>query len=302
MQSEFNIALVLAHSVVYFNHEQLVPVGVVDDAVNEDPKAPSLGSSGSRIANVFAQNLPTIANATNASILPNEQAIAGASTAVSPQYAALQTALYDVFGRDVNRIGSEIDAANRAARVGSDLNLLQGQGRDAVRAATDTAAIADPEFYAARQATGARLNDLLAPALSGGEVEEITRALNRTRAQEGSLSVPSAQSTVENAMTFGNALRDRMGSAVQTATAALPSLRSGMDTTSLATGAGAGPNTGESRFVGVQTGLGDQSQNTANNFLGGVTGIRGQQNQINADRRDWKDRLDQSVSSLGDLV
>jgi hypothetical protein len=283
-------------------NKEFNPNGVVSDVKNEDSRAPSTSSSTGRIASAFNRYLPGISNASNATILPNEQARADASLAVSPQYSALQAALYDVFGRDLNRVGNEIGAENIAAQVQSDLDLLRGTGRDAVQAAVDTNRIADPEFYNVRQNVGARLNDLLSPALSGAETEEITRALNRQRASEGSLSVPTAQSTVENAMTFGSALRDRLGSAIQTASASLPALRGGMDTTSLATGRATGPNTGESRFVGVQTGLGDQAQQTSNNFLQGVTGINMQRNDINANRRDFLDRANQTVSSLGDLV
>src|SRR5687767_13157568 len=127
---ELNISKVLAHSIVFFTKLELSPNGIVDDARNEDPSAPSTSRSASKIATAFTQQLPRILGAITGGIAPTEQGIVDASKQVSPQWAELQNLLYNTFGRDINRIGSEIDAENAMASSESDVARLAGPGRD----------------------------------------------------------------------------------------------------------------------------------------------------------------------------
>lgn len=299
MQFELNLSLVLAHSALLFTKDEYSPNGVVDDARNGgDPPPPKTEESTREVMQAFEQFLPRIMQSTAGAVPITEGAKIDTAEQVAPRWAALQNLLYQTYGPGLNRTGADIADENAERQASRDLSVVSGTGRDLVREADKTARIADPEFYRGREEAGARLSDLLSNGLSGGERSEIERSLNRRNNAEGSLATPTATSTVENAATFGGALRDRMGKALEVSAQVLPQLRSGVDPFKVATGRESTANTGDSRFMGANQQIGAEGFGTANNFLGGVNQLRQQENQINADRRDSFDRATQFMGSL----
>jgi hypothetical protein len=216
--------------------------------------------NASQQARALLQNLPALLSLMNAQIGPNERAQAAASAEVSPIYAQLQR---------------EIQSGNALAAAQSDKNVLLGPGGDIISIADQLQRKIDPEYYTTRTNTSNAVNDLLRPGLSGGERSEVERNLNRANLQAGTHNVPTNTSTVANAMTYGQAARDRTSQAVQQATQFLPQARSGVDvlqqgikSPSSVSGAFSNvkQNTGQDVF-----GFGNNSQGIAGSTNQGIT-------------------------------
>ena len=257
-----------------------------------DPPAPSTGESTAAILQAYAQHLPELLRVTNAEILPNEQAQLASQQATAPGYAALQNQLYAQYGPQLNRTGQEIARQNALSQSGTDLAVLQGTGREAALAGNQLDRATDPEYYRLRETMGNRLEDLLRPGLSGGESEAITRGLNQQNTGAGLLNTPSQTNVVSNAMTYGNAARDRLSGALAQATQALPTFKSGVDSFGRATGKlGTLANTGDTKFQNVQQGAGQQAFGMGGNFLSQVGENQRAKMGIDSQRRDSLDRV-----------
>jgi hypothetical protein len=81
-----------------------------------------------------------------------------------------------------------------------------------------------PEFYSAKEATGRNLMDLLNPALSGSELSNIERGLNRQFVGQGTFNTPTQANLLTSAMTYGNAGRERQQQGVQAFNQTAPNL------------------------------------------------------------------------------
>ena len=288
---ETNIASALAHSMVFFSKLACgEPAGKTYYLNGGDPPAPTTQETTAQMMQAIQDYLPGVMGTVNTQILPNELAQLQASQAVSPGYAALQAQLYGTTGRDLNRIGNEIAQENALASASRDAAVMAGPGMDLIRQANAAQREIDPEYYATRAATSAGLADMFKP-MSGGEEEAINRYLNRQNFGRGTLNVPSMSQVVQNAQTFGNASRDRLGQAIQMATSAMPQFRSGVDVFQQATGKPSFANTGEQRFMGARQEAGQQSTGFANNFMGQIGENQRTAMNINANRRDTFDRV-----------
>lgn len=227
-----------------------------------------------------------------------------ASQAVSDPYAQLMTELYAKYGPQLNKIGSDISAQNAKAELASNQALLSGGGLDLLKSL-------DPEYYATRAKTSSRLGDLmdnidLSGGLSPTELREIEQGLAREGSARGTYGAPSNTETIANAMTYGQAGRNRqienqnqLAQAIAASTQFLPASKAGADSFAMATGKTAGANTGESKFTGVN--------DTAANFgtvsmLGNqlVSNVQNQQN-MRAQEKDWLDQFVQFTEGLSNI-
>ena len=118
----------------------------------------------------------------------------------------------------------------------------------------------------------------------------------------------TGHSTVQNAMAFGQAGEARkqakqaaIAGAVNTATSFLPAAKSGVDAFQMTTGKPAVTNTGEARLGGTSD-AGSQAWNTGSQMWGGLTTLKGQENQIESQRRDAIDRGTQIADSVANVV
>lgn len=278
-----------------------------------DAPAPSTGESTEETIQAFTKNFPELMRITNEGILPSERAKLEASQAVSPDYSRLQARLFEELGPMLGATSDKIAANQAKSTAESDLSVLRGPGRDLVRESLNVSREADPEYYATREKVGGRLGDLLdsidlSGSLSGGEREEMNRAQAQEGARRGTGTSPSQTAALANALQFGQAsynrqnnAKNQLGQAIGLGTAYLPTAQSGVDPFMVATGKSSRPNAGEGKFTGVQSGVGDNAFGAGNNFMNNITSMRQQENDINANRRDWMDKVNEGVTALGSL-
>jgi hypothetical protein len=228
---------------------------------------------------------------------------------ISPREQALNKRLYEEFGPEFARIGSQIARQNAQAQAETDLGIVSGTGRELVREAMRTQKEADPEAYRARELALQNLEQLQGSltdpnaGLSGAERAEIDRSLARENYARGTGATPTATSTVSNAMAFGQAGEARkaqrqsaIANAAQLAAGSVQPLSSRIDTFQLTTGRPS-VNQGEAR-TGAAREVGQESNAMGMNLFGNASQMRQQENQINAQRKTALDQFSQVMGSL----
>jgi len=261
----------------------------------------------------YVDNLDSFINATTRNILPSEQATLDAKKIINPQQQQLDYDIARQFLPQFTELGLQQQNQENMGRAVNDTALLNGPGKDLVRANLEAQKIADPEFFANRERTGDKLGMLLDTlddpdsGLDGSERAEIERSLARDNQAKG-LETPTNISAVSNAMNFGSAgaarkrsKQDAINKAMQSASQTLPQLRSGVDVLQLTTNRPSQVNQGVNRFgenqqVG-QTALGLGSQ------LMGQVGLNARQTaDINSKKRTAFDSVMQTMNSTGSLL
>lgn len=257
----------------------------------------------------YVQNLPKYLRATAEGIGPLEQAGVNARATIDPQNLALDESLLKYFGPRFSQIGNDMARTNAMSQAGTDLAVLQGPGGALARAGQELNEEIDPEYYDVRRAGAAKFLDLLKGQdpnrLTGAEMANTERALNRTNRTAGVSDVPSSVGAISNAMTFGKEL-DRKRNTVLNTLSALPqnlaAFKSGTDAFQVATGRSSQPNQGFGQFQTGRNGFGNNASALGAGLLG-ETGQNVRQNiGLNANKRDAMDRVFQGMSATGDLV
>ena len=291
--SNYYISLVLGHSMLYESKIENSPNGIVDDARNGgDPPAPSTQESTASVMDALVKNLPSLINIMSENYAPLERLGQTTREEIAPREAALNAELTKKYLPVYSQASS--DAEKQA---------LLSNGPDIVHAADKLAREVDQPFYDTRDLGALKLGQLLGGQdpnkLTGGEETNVERGLNRLRVGQGENVNPSNTGTIKAALTFGGALdakRANLAKAIDSATSFLGASRTGVDTFAQATGRSGTQNFGSNLFQGQ--GTGNQAFSQGQNAFNQITGLRTQENQINADRRDSLDRATQVLSSL----
>lgn len=234
--------------------------------------------------------LPFYSRAVAGQIIPNAQAQLEALKQTQPGF-------------------DELARQHALFQVGTDSAALSEAQRTLIPQALEAAKLYDPEYFKTREITSARLNELLKSigldsGLTDVERREIEQSLAQQGGRRGTYNAPSNLETVSNAMQYGQAGRARLSQnrnelsqAISAATAALPAFKSGVDVFQVATGKSSTPNLG--------AGAVNSGYNASNTNAGGIGSNMNQlqlsQMQINANKKDWADYMNQVTSSLGDL-
>lgn len=279
-----------------------------------DDRAPTSVESTEDMLNAYTRYFPDLLKINAENMLPQEQAKLQATQAVSPGYEKLQNELYSIYGPLYGKTSDQINANTAQSQAASDLNILKGTGRDLIQEALQTAKLADPEYYKTREQIGGRLGDLLTSIdlsgkVSGGEQEALNRGLAQENSRRGILNTPSQTEALANAVTYGNQKYERqnnakgqLAAALGVGTQALPGMQSGVDVFKVATGKTSMPNAGDSKFIGNQQGVGNSTTQTGNNFLNNISTLKGESMNIDANRRDILDRMNEVGHALGSLT
>lgn len=259
--------------------------------MGKDPKAPTARRQLANIAKGLRESYPGIVRSLGEQTLPSARYEQGAREEIAPREQALSSRLFSQYAPEYARTGA-----------GIDLSAIQGAGGQSVLAADVLDRSIDPEYYAARAGSAQKLAQLLGGIdpnrLTGAEREDVARGLARSRPSE--IGVPSNQGAIEAALTYGSALnqkRNTVANAINTASGAIPGLRSGKDVFGQATqGArfGVNPFSSGQGFGGT---AGQAGQEGGQNVLGITGGLQSLRAQLNAQRRDTLDRTNETFSS-----
>ncbi len=186
---------------------------------------------------------------------PNAQAELDLAKKFSPEYGKLQIGLMDTVGRELAAKGRELAREEQLGASETEALVAEGPGKRLAAAARALQEGIDPEYFAQRAAQSRALDKAESAIdpnkLTAGETEAISRGLGRT-----AYSVPSPGEAWKNASAFGSALarrRAEYNNLINTRTAAMPGLRSGLEGFSAATKRSVTPNFGLQNYTGIQT-------------------------------------------------
>lgn len=307
---EINLSKVLGHSMVWestrLETDNGIPSGFF---VNGSPVIPNTQESMESVMKAYRENIIPMIQQQVAAARQYEPEMQKLREEISPKEQALNKRLYEEFGPEFARIGSQIARQNAQAQAETDLGIVSGTGRELVREAMRTQKEADPEAYRARELALQNLEQLQGSltdpnaGLSGAERAEIDRSLARENYARGTGATPTATSTVANAMAFGGAGEARkaqrqsaIANAAQLAAGAVQPLSSRIDTFQLTTGRPS-VNMGEARTGGARE-VGQESNAMGMNLFGNASQMRQQENQLNAQRKTGLDQFTQVMGSL----
>lgn len=307
---EFNLSKVLSHSMVWESSrlevDNDIPLGYYR---NGSPVIPNTQESMESVMKAYRENIIPMIQQQVQAARQYEPEMQKLREEISPREQALNARLYEQFGPEFARIGSDIARQNAQAQAETDLGIVSGTGRELVREAMRTQREADPEAYRARELALANLEQLQGSltdpnaGLSGAERAEIDRSMARENFARGVGATPTATSTVSNAMAFGQAGEARkaqrqsaIANAAQLAAGAVQPLSSRIDTFQLTTGRPS-VNQGEARTGGARE-VGQESNAMGMNLFGNASQMRQQENQLNAQRKTGLDQFTQVMGSL----
>jgi len=307
---EFNLSKVLGHSLVWESSRLEVDNGIpLGYYRNGSPVIPNTQESMASVMQAYRENIIPMIQQQVAAARQYEPEMQRLREEISPREQALNARLYEQFGPEFARIGSQIARQNAEAQAATDLGVVSGTGRELVREAMRTQREADPEAYRARELALANLEQLQGSltdpnaGLSGAERAEIDRSMARENFARGVGATPTATSTVANAMAFGQAGEARkaqrqsaIANAAQLAAGAVQPLSSRIDTFQLTTGRPS-VNQGEARTGGARE-VGQESNAMGMNLFGNASQMRQQENQLNAQRKTALDQFSQVMGSL----
>jgi hypothetical protein len=223
----------------------------------EDARLNKLGKSGVSLANALDLILPFFSQSVTGQLAPADQALLSSALSTIPGFADLQ--------RDV----ALKDAETTRQIYTGDLGAFE----TGARKADELSRAFDPEFYSTRTDLSTALSQLLSPGLTGGERAEVERSLGRDNARSGNLpGTGSNLATVSNAMTFGNAARNRLADAISRASQVFPQLRTGV-----AAPGGISATPGSKVGLPQAPTLGSTGMNLAGGLLGSLSGTQNQQ-------------------------
>ena len=307
---EINLSKVLSHSMVWESSrlevDNDIPLGYYR---NGGSPAPGTQESMAEVMKAYRENIIPMIQQQVTAARQYEPEMQKLREEISPKEQALNKRLYEEFGPEFARIGSQIARQNAQAQAETDLGIVSGTGRELVREAMRTQKEADPEAYRARELALKNLEQLQGSltdpnaGLSGAERAEIDRSMARENFARGTGATPTATSTVSNAMAFGQAGEARkaqrqsaIANAAQLAAGAVQPLSSRIDTFQLTTGRPS-VNQGEARTGGARE-VGQESNAMGMNLFGNASQMRQQENQINASRKSALDQFSQVMGSL----
>jgi len=260
----------------------------------------------------YIDNLDALTQKTTGNVLPTEQALLDARKVIDPQQHQLELELAQKYLPQFTKLGLEQQEQEAMGRAGADTRLLQGPGKELVAANLEAQKIADPEFYRTRAAAEGQIQRLMASlqdpdsGLSPTERAEIERSQARTNQQRGN-ETPTGTSAVEAAMEFGKAGQDRRSSkqqainaAIQTATQAMPTMKSGVDVLQLTTGRPSSPNMGLMK-MGDPREVGATSMGLGQQLMSQVGDNQRQTSQINSQKRTAFDTVMKSMDTASKM-
>lgn len=261
----------------------------------------SSSESTADIITALATYLPSYMASQNSQVLPQAQAELNAAQQISPAYNQLLTDLYSQNAPQLAKIGSQVEGINRLGAANTDLAILSGAGGDLAKKAVEIDKQLNPEFYSTRAAEADQLGKLLSSYNNPNT--EAERLVGQENYRTGNLNNTSQTNTVKNALQFGNENEKRRQSLTQALGVATQFLQPSQGQFNPVVTALNRPstNTGSNQFAGVQN-PSNQAYQSGNALAGQIGSIVQQRNDLNANRRDALDRLNETTSAIGSVV
>jgi len=251
-----------------------------------DPKAKSAGNVTAGTTASYQKNLPKIMTAINNMIQGNELAKLQSAELTAPRYNTLQTNLANQMATSVAQ---------------NDADILNTSGRQRAATATEIDKGINPEFYTARAAGLDSLLGQLKMLDLDKANPEAERLVNLENARSGNIGNPTdGTNAVKNALQFGDERLKRsaaLTNALNTANNFMGASKASFDPFGRSTATaniGGGTSVNPSSFRDA----GGDVVATGNNLLGQIFGYQNTAANINANRRDVLDRMNETTSSL----
>ena len=264
-----------------------------------DKDAPRATESADEVLGAIYHNFPRIMEAYNRAVVPTEWEKYRAAENVSEPYQKLNAYLYDKYAPMLADTQRGIDTKDKIVGANTDVALLGKQGRDLSRVYQQIDKEANPEFYKTRELASNKLGALLSGINPDAPDIEAERLINAENIRSGNTS-PSATGTVANALMFGDQRLKRqaaLSNAISTATGFLqPSRVSEFNPATTVLNKPTN-NAGTSQFGGV-TKTGNEAFSAGEGFMNSVSSFQNNAMQINANKRDALDRVNETLSAL----
>jgi len=251
-----------------------------------DPKASSAGHIAAGTTKSYQKNLPKIMQGINELIQGNELAKLQSAELTAPRYSTLNTQLANTMATSV---------------ADNDANILDTSGRRRAGIATEIDKGINPEFYQAREAGLDSLLGQLKMLDLDKANPEAERLVNLENQRSGNTGNPTdGTNAVKNALQFGDERLKRsaaLTNALNTANNFMGASKASFDPFGRSTATaniGGGTSINPSSFRDA----GGDVTSTANNLMGNIFGYQNTAANINANRRDVLDRLNETTSSL----
>lgn len=263
--------------------------------------------------------LPYYSQAISAQKIPDAMGQLAADTATTGPRLALQESLQRQYGPIFDQLAAESNLRRSTASAANDAAVLKGPGQELIQQALAAAKLYDPEYFATRATTADSVQKLLGQTtanlgsgLSNTERDEVGRGLALSNARAGTTNAPSQLNTVQNAMQFGAAGRQRetenqnqLAKAISASTQFLPTAKSNVDVFQVATGKPS-YNQQDNRF-NTNNALSDASSsaqgllNTGASFWNTNANNAARAALQDDQQNDWGNRLGQISGALGNF-
>lgn len=256
----------------------------------DNPSVPTNETMDSMMKSLVA-NFPQLSKVSNEAILPAEQAQLAAAQQIQPQYTQSQLDLWKQFGPQLTDISNQLAAQSQAGAVTAEGELLKGAGGDLIRTQEALQRQIDPEYYAAREQAGKLIGSYDPEGrMSGGQLSEVERGLNRMNQNSGISGLGTSTETLRAAGEFGNqvnANKNALAQALATVGTSLGGLKSGTNVqSSLApstSASGGANNLAQSQFLGFNSpNIGATSNSLVSQALGSANSMAQNVNATNS--------------------
>jgi hypothetical protein len=268
-----------------------------------DASAPTANESTHDSMQALTRNLPAYMQAMNSQVMPQAKTQLEASQYLTPAYSKLLDDIYKQYAPSMAQTGAQVEQINRLGAANTDLAILNGPGAAMTEAAQNLDRKLNPEFYKTREAASGKLGELLKSINLDDPSVEAERLINQENIRSGNLGNNSATNTVANALDFGKERMGRqamLGQAINAATNFLQPAQGSFNPVNTALNRDS-KTTGENRFGGVQN-PGNQAYDAGNSLMNNISSFQNNAMQINANRRDTLDRVNETMGAVGSIV
>ena len=141
------------------------------------------------------------------------QSIQNINQTAAPQAQQLNYDLYNQFAPQFARAGANVQGIEQQGEIQNNISSLLNGGGDLIGLASEADRLTNPEFYAQRETANKGFQNLIGGMdpnkLTGSELANVERGVNRLNARTGNLNVGDSTTTASNALQFDDRLQSK---------------------------------------------------------------------------------------------